>query len=350
MASALQKLVRVVNAFAGRRVGVAGDVMLDRYVWGKAGRLSPEAPVPVVEYAEERGVLGGAGNVAANLAALGARVVPFGVVGEDEFAAPLLGQFAALKMPAKGILADPARKTTVKTRIIAGHQQVVRVDRETRAPLDDAVEERLIRRIIGHLRPLDALVISDYDKGVVTEELAARVLAACRRLGIPAFVKPKWSREFRWPEEAPLRAVVLNRAEASFLVRAPLDDDEAVEKAGRDLLHRFRASVLVMTRGEEGLSVFEENKPRGLHIPATSRDIPYPRLAGERHRSRARQVFDVTGAGDTVLAVLALAMASGASVSEAALLANTAAGVVVGKLGTATVSPAELQIALRDLR
>jgi D-beta-D-heptose 7-phosphate kinase/D-beta-D-heptose 1-phosphate adenosyltransferase len=340
-----QRLARIVKAFPGRRLGVVGDVMLDRYVWGKAGRLSPEAPVPVVDYVEERGVLGGAGNVAANLAALGARVAPFGVVGTDEFAAQLLQTFRDRKMPHRGIVADDARKTTVKTRIIAGHQQVVRVDRETRAPLDAAVEEQLIRRTIGHLRPLQALVISDYDKGVVTEDLAKRVLGACGRLGIPAFVKPKWSREFLYPSA---HAIVLNRAEAAFLVRAALDSTAAVEDAGRKLLEHFGASVVVITRGEQGLSVFEHDQPRAFHVSATSEDVSYGKLA--REHQLGRQVFDVTGAGDTVLATLALAVAAGASIREAAVLANAAAGVAVGKLGTATVSSTELLAAVREIR
>lgn len=340
-----QKLARVVRAFARRRLGVVGDLMLDRYEWGKAGRLSPEAPVPVVEYLGERDVPGGAGNVGANLVALGAAALPFGVVGgdDDEFAPRLLATLAREKMPIKGILEDPARRTTVKTRVIAGHQQVVRVDRETRAPLEGEIEERLIRRVIASLRPFHALILSDYDKGVVTEELATRVLGACRRLKIPTFVKPKWSREFKYPEA---HTIVLNRAEAAFLVRATLEDDAAVEDAGRKLLELYNSSVVIITRGEQGMSVFEQEQPRAFHIAATSRDLSYGKLA-EGHRETGRQVFDVTGAGDTVLATLALAVAAGASVREAALLANTAAGVVVGKLGTATVSTGELLAAIR---
>jgi D-beta-D-heptose 7-phosphate kinase/D-beta-D-heptose 1-phosphate adenosyltransferase len=342
-----RKLLNVAKAFPRRRLGVVGDVMLDRYVWGKAGRLSPEAPVPVVEYAGERDIPGGAANVAANLAALGAAAVPFGVVGgdDDEFAARLLATLAREKLPTKGILEDSARRTTVKTRIIAGHQQVVRVDRETRAPLDGEIEERLIRHIIAGLRPLHALVISDYDKGVVTEELATRVLGACRRLKVPTFVKPKWSREFKYPEA---HAIVLNRAEAAFLVRASLDDNAAVEDAGRKLLELYNSSAVVITRGEQGMAVFEQEQPRVFHIAATSRDHSYGKLA-EGPRGTGRQVFDVTGAGDTVLATLALAVAAGATLREAAVLANVAAGVAVGKLGTATVSPAELLVAIRAM-
>jgi D-beta-D-heptose 7-phosphate kinase/D-beta-D-heptose 1-phosphate adenosyltransferase len=341
------KLARIVKAMRGRRVGVVGDLMLDRYVWGTASRLSPEAAVPVVDFVEETSCPGGAGNVAANLAALGARVTPVGVVGEDEFAPALLSALREVGLPEKGVLTDTSRKTTVKTRVIARHQQVVRVDRETRSPLAPAVEEQLIRRIVGVLRSLQALVISDYDKGVVTEEVSARVLGACQRLRIPVFVKPKWSRLPKYPGAT---AIVLNRAEAGFLVTRALDDDEAIEQAGRALLEHFGAPVVLITRGEKGMSVFEHDAPHGFHISATSRELPFGRSvhAVSPHRFEGRQVFDLTGAGDTVLATLALAVAAGASLREAAELANVAAGVVVGKLGTATVSPAELLAALRD--
>src|SRR6202521_988954 len=172
-----RKLTRFAKALRGRGIGVAGDFMLDRYVWGSATRLSPEAPVPVVDFVNESQVLGGAGNVAANLVALGATVVPFGVTGEDESGRAIRECLAAAGMTAKGLVADASRITTEKTRVIARHQQIVRVDRERRAPLGAALEERLIRRIKVALPRLDALVVPDYDKGVVTDALAERVLA-----------------------------------------------------------------------------------------------------------------------------------------------------------------------------
>jgi D-beta-D-heptose 7-phosphate kinase/D-beta-D-heptose 1-phosphate adenosyltransferase len=339
------RLRAVVRAMKGRRVGVVGDLMLDRYVWGTATRLSPEAAVPVVDFVEESATLGGAGNVAANLVALGAHVRAFGVAGVDDPAAALRGALRAQGIPTQDVIADPARKTTLKTRIIARHQQVVRVDRETRQPVSGALEEKLARRIISALRQLDALVISDYEKGAVTEALADRVLAACRKLKVPAFVKPKWSRLPTYPGAT---AIVLNRSEASFLTTRPLEDDDSVEEAGRALLAHFASPAVLITRGDRGLSVFEQNAARGFQVAATSHDVRY--VAGASRRSTGREVFDVTGAGDTVLATLALAIASGASFREGALLGNAAAGVVVGKLGTATVSPAELLAALADLR
>jgi rfaE bifunctional protein kinase chain/domain len=285
-----------------------------------------------------------------NLAALGARVTCFGVVGADAGAARLRERLRGIGIADREVLADPSRLTTLKTRIIAGHQQVVRVDRETRAPraqLSAALEEKLIRRIMAGLRQLDALVVSDYDKGVVTEELAGRVLGACEKLRIPAFVKPKWSMLATY---AGATAIVLNRAEAGFLVTQPLDDEESIQAAGAQLLEKFKSPAVILTRGQQGLSVFEQGKTGGFHIPATSVDLPFgPGL--DRHgaaRGLGRQVFDVTGAGDTVLATLALAAAAGAPMVEAAVLGNVAAGVVVSKLGTATVSTAELLAAVRD--
>ena len=359
MKIAVSRLGAVVRKFRSRRIGVVGDLMLDRYLWGTASRLSPEAAVPVVDFVEQSECLGGAGNVAANLVALGGRVMMYGVVGEDEAAAAMSKCLAALELPEKGILTDAARMTTVKTRIIARHQQVVRVDHEKRAPLEKETESRLIRRVKAGLRGLDALVVSDYDKGVVTDGLAERVLSECHRLGVPAFVKPKTSRLFSYRGAA---AIVCNAKEASFFVTRALTDDESVEQAGRALLAHFGCSGVVITRGEKGMSVFEDVAarksgaplnpvPQCLHIPATSFEVSYARvgLPGVDRVASGRQVFDVTGAGDTVLAALALAVAAGASLFEAVVLANAAAGVVVGKLGTATVSSAELLAAVREL-
>ena len=327
-----QKLARTVKSLRGRRIAVAGDFMLDRYVWGAATRLSPEAPVPVVDFVNESQVLGGAGNVAANLAALGATVFPFGVVGDDEAGRAIRECLAALGMATKGVVADASRITTVKTRIVARHQQIVRVDRERREPLSHALEESLIRRIKAALGNLDALVISDYDKGVVTDPLADRVLTECHRRGVPVLVKPKTSRLFAYRGST---VIVCNAKEAGFFVTRALDDDESVGQAGRALLAHFGCSAVVITRGAEGLNVFEDTVPQGFHVPATSREVSYARVGQTRvdHAAHGRQVFDVTGAGDTVLSVLALAIAARAPMRDAAVLANAGAGVVGGKAG-----------------
>jgi rfaE bifunctional protein kinase chain/domain len=342
-----RKLTPILKHFGGRRIAVVGDFMLDRYVWGGAKRLSPEAPVPVVDLQSESQVPGGAGNVARNLAALGATVLPFGVTGDDEAGGAIRTCLAAEGIPAKGLVTDASRITTIKTRIIAGHQQVVRVDRERNTPLSRAVEERLIRRLKTSLGGLDALVVSDYDKGVVTDALAERVLPECHRRGVPVLVNPKTSRLFVYRGAT---VIVCNVTHAGFFVTQTLTDEESVEKAGRALLPHFGCSAVVITRGREGLNLFEETEPRSFHVPATSREVSYARVGqpGVDHASHGRQVFDVTGAGDTVLSVLALALAARAPIREAAVLANAAAGVVVGKLGTATVSREELRAAVLD--
>src|SRR5216683_4337229 len=343
-----RKLTRIVRALRGHRIAVAGDFMLDRYVWGAATRLSPEAPVPVVDFMNDSQVLGGAGNVAANLAALGATVLPFGVVGEDEPGRAIRECLTAAGIATKGLVADASRITTVKTRIVARQQQIVRVDHERREPLGHPLEESLIRRIKAALGRLDALVISDYDKGVVTDALADRVLTECHRRGVPALVKPKTSRLFAYRGAT---AIVCNAKEAGFFVTRSLDDDESVEQAGRALLAHFGCSAVVITRGAEGLNVFEDTAPKGFHVSATSREISYARVgqAGVDRAAHGRQVFDVTGAGDTVLSVLALAVAAHVPIREAAVLANAGAGVVVGKLGTSTITPSELFAAMRDI-
>ncbi len=343
-----RKLTRFAKALRGRRIGVAGDFMLDRYVWGSATRLSPEAPVPVVDFANESQVLGGAGNVARNLAALGATVFPFGVVGEDEEGREIQSLVVAAGMAAKGVAADSSRLTTVKTRIVAKHQQIVRVDRERREPLSRALEDRLVRAIKAALPRLDALVVSDYDKGVVTDSLADRVLTECHRRGMPALVKPKESRLLSYRGAT---LIVCNAKEARFFVSRALEDDDSVEEAGRALLAHFGCSAVVITRGREGLNVFEDASPKSFHVSATSSEVSYARVgqAGVHRSAHGRQVFDVTGAGDTVLSVLALAVAARVPIREAAVLANAGAGVVVGKLGTSTVTPGELFAAVRDL-
>jgi D-glycero-beta-D-manno-heptose-7-phosphate kinase len=349
LADSIPRLKRLIPRLRGKRIGVVGDLMLDRYLWGTASRLSPEAAVPVVDFVEQSECLGGAGNVAANLAALGARVEAFGVSGSDEAGNALRNCLRTAKILDKGVLADAKRVTTVKARIIARHQQVVRVDHERREPLLPKTEERLLHVLFAALKHLDALVLSDYDKGLITDSFADRVLSACHRRRVPVFVKPKTSRLYAYRGA---RAIVCNAKEAGFFVTRALAEEKSVEEAGRALLAHFGCGAVLITRGKEGMSLFEESSPRHLNIPATSFEVTYARVGqpGIERGASGRQVFDVTGAGDTVLSVLALAATAGATLPDAATLANTAAGVVVGKLGTASVSPQELMHALEDIR
>lgn len=349
IADSIPRLKRLIPRLRGKRIGVLGDLMLDRYLWGTASRLSPEAAVPIVDFVEQSECLGGAGNVAANIAALGARVEAFGAIGNDEPGRALRACLRAAGIHDRGVLAEAKRVTTVKTRIIARHQQIVRIDHERREPLRSDTEEKLLRTLFAALKHLHALVLSDYDKGLITDSFADRVLSAAHQLHIPVFVKPKTSRLYAYRGA---RAIVCNTDDASFFVTRSLTDEKSVEEAGRALLGHFGCGAVVITQGKKGLSVFEEASPRHIYIPATSFEVTYARVGrpGIERGATGRQVFDVTGAGDTVLSVLALAVAAGASLADAATLANTAAGVVVGKLGTATVSPKELAAALDDAR
>ena len=348
IADAVPRLKRLIPRLRGKHVGVLGDLMLDRYLWGTASRLSPEAAVPVVDFVEQSECLGGAGNVAANIARLGARVEAFGVAGNDEPGRALQKCLRAANIADKGIIIDSKRVTTVKTRIIAKHPHVVRVDTERREPLRTETQEKLLRLLFSALKHLDALVLSDYDKGLITDDFADRVLSAAHQLHVPVFVKPKTSRLYAYRGA---RAIVCNAKEAGFYVTRSLADEQSVEEAGRALLAHFGCSAVVITRGEKGMSLFEESSPRHIHIPATGLEVTYARVGqpGVERGATGRQVFDLTGAGDTVLSVLALAAAAGAPLADAAMLANTAAGVVVGKLGTASVSPQELTRALEEI-
>jgi len=361
--SSVPRLKRLLPRFRKLRIGVLGDLMLDRYVWGNANRLSPEAAVPVVDYVSEQDCPGGAGNVAVNVAALGARVEVFGVVGgqkksgrvdgakmiaADEAGAALHTRLRKLGIAERGIIAEADRITTLKTRIIAKHQHIVRIDHERGNPVSAQTEEKLFRLLVASLEKLDGLVLSDYDKGLLGDGFADRVLSAAHQMKVPVFVKPKTSRLYAYRGA---RVVVCNAEEASRYVGRSISDVKSVEEAGRALLPHFGCAATVITRGEHGMSVFEEGSPRTVHIAATNFEVTYARVgrSGIDRSVAGRQVFDRTGAGDTVLSVLSLAIAAGAQLPDAALLANTAAGVVVGKLGTASVSPDELAGALDEI-
>ena len=362
ISNSVPRLKHLLPRFRKLRIGVLGDLMLDRYVWGNANRLSPEAAVPVVDYVAEQDCPGGAGNVAVNIAALGALVEVFGVVGArkdssrhkarkveaDEAGMALHASLRKLGIGDRGIIADAERVTTLKTRIIARHQQIVRIDHERRDPVAPQTEEKLFRLLVASLKKLDGLVLSDYDKGLLGDAFADRVLSAAHQMKVPVFVKPKTSRLYAYRGA---RVIVCNAKEAGRYIGRTVSDDKSVEESGHALLPHFGCAAVVITRGEKGMDIFQELSPKHLNIPATSFEVTYARVGkpGIDRKAAGRQVFDVTGAGDTVLSVLSLAIAAGAPLPEAALLANTAAGVVVGKLGTASVSPEELAGALDEI-
>jgi D-beta-D-heptose 7-phosphate kinase/D-beta-D-heptose 1-phosphate adenosyltransferase len=311
----------LLRSMRGVRVLVLGDVMLDEFLWGKVARISPEAPVPVVEVTSQSFHLGGAANVAGNLRALGGAAVLCGVVGEDSAADRLRQALRQMGVEAHLAVADSGRPTTVKTRIVAHHQQVVRADREESTDVSDTLEDALLRSVRRELPRCRALVLSDYQKGVVTPRLMTRVLALARRRRVPVLVDPKL-RHFALYRRVDV--VTPNQSEAEQATGLSLRSAAGVAEAGRRILKMLDCRAVLITRGEHGMSLFERGR-RAVEIPTA-----------------AREVFDVTGAGDSVIATLALALAARAKLREAAELANLAAGVVVGKLGTAQATGEEI--------
>ncbi|MBI5624868.1 MAG: D-glycero-beta-D-manno-heptose-7-phosphate kinase [Elusimicrobia bacterium] len=322
-----RKLKGWVERFSGKRVLVVGDLMLDEFIRGGVHRISPEAPVPVVAVRTEDFVPGGAGNVARNVASLGAGVSVLGVVGEDAAASRLLSDFAGHGITVDDVLSDPQRVTSQKCRIIAEHQQVVRFDRETTGPLSPRTERELLARLPAAVAKADAVVLSDYGKGVVTPAVVKAVLSAAGRRRLPVTVDPK-PENFKLYRRVTCLTPNIHEAWAGMR-RIPEAGQEALDRLGRGILSELGCASLIITRGPAGMSLFKKGSRAVVHIP-----------------TEAREVYDVTGAGDTVISVLTLGLASGASIEAAAVIANCAAGIVVAKLGTATVSADELVRAL----
>jgi D-beta-D-heptose 7-phosphate kinase/D-beta-D-heptose 1-phosphate adenosyltransferase len=319
------RVEQILNRLSGKTILIVGDVMLDEFIWGKVRRISPEAPVPVVDVTEETYRLGGSGNVAANVSALGGNPVSVGTIGLDSAGDRVLELMQQLGIDTAAIIRND-RSTTLKTRIIAHHQQVVRADRETKQPIGRQLTAELAAAFNRYLSAAAAVIVSDYDKGVVNRDLLSEILPQARGRGVPVFLDPKVHHADYY---RPITMITPNQREAELLTGIPISDDLTLEEAGRKLIEKFGCEYALITRGEDGMSLFNNS-----HAPQDSRSHHLPTFA--------REVFDVTGAGDTVIATLALAHAAGASMEECATLANHAAGIVVGKVGTATVSCSEL--------
>lgn len=314
----------LLRRMEGRKVAVLGDVMLDEYLFGEVNRISPEAPVPIVRVVREQAVLGGAANVAANLKALGAEPLLMGTLQKDAAGDRLLGLLGRLGISISGLVLDPSRPTIIKTRVVGQQQQMLRIDREEAGPPEAAVLLGLRERLARAVEEASALIVSDYAKGVVCEPVMATVRELCAARDIPWIVDPKPA------HKALYRGATLmtpNTKEASELAQRPAKSDAEAAEAGRAILAELGLKGLLVTRSERGMALFA---PGGDHGAPWM--IP----------TEAREVFDVSGAGDTVIAAFSAAVASGADWREAAMLANAAAGVVVAKVGTATVTPAEL--------
>ena len=318
----INRLDEIISRMQGARIVVVGDLMLDRFLWGSVTRISPEAPVPVVRLQSESSTLGGAGNVARNLREMGARVDLVGVLGRDAGGEQFRAALREAGVTDEALVEDPGRGTTVKTRVIAHHQQIVRIDRESTESLSGTEEDALCQAVLERLPGAGALVISDYDKGAISPGLLGRVLPAAVSSGVVIAVDPKPA---NYEHYRPATVITPNALEARMMAAPRKRGEEGLMEAGERIRAHLGCTAVLLTRGEAGMTLFQSSCPP-LRIPAL-----------------AREVFDVTGAGDTVISVFTLARVAGATLEEAALLANAAAGCAVGKLGTAVVKPEEIR-------
>ena len=315
-----------ISKFNDCKILVIGDLMIDEYVWGEVDRISPEAPVQVVAVTGEDYTLGGAGNVINNLVTLGANVWAIGVIGNDASGQQLLEKLKDLNVDAGGVIAEPERPSTIKTRIIAAHQHVLRIDRESRKEIARRTFSKLAGAAEKIIPGAGAVLISDYGKGLITAEFLKEIIHCARKHQKPVIVDPKG---FDYTKYSGAALVTPNKKEASQASGIEIEDTNTLHMAGEKILANTRIERMLVTLGKDGMVLFEpDQKPFKI-------------------ATRARQIFDVSGAGDTVVALLGLALAAGATYKEAMALANTAAGLVIGKVGTATVSQKELKAALQ---
>lgn len=328
----MKSLARFLDAFVDSRLLVVGDLMLDEYLWGHIERISPEAPVPVFHLIRREHALGGAGNVICNLCSLGAKVTAIGVVGRDETGSQILAQLLKLGVDTASVFPDHCRQSTRKSRLMSldHDQQVFRLDEESARDVTPEMEDRLIASIEGKLAAAQAVVCSDYQKGLLTPRVLEAVLRVARALGIPAIVAPKDSHAEKYRGASILMP---NARELAQLAGQRLENPDWLPDAARRVVESLGLEALVVTRGRDGISLFEQ-EASGL------RRVDIPTLA--------RTVYDVTGAGDTAIAAFSMALVAGADRSEAAILANLAAGVVVAKRGTATVTIPEIHARIAE--
>ncbi len=324
----MQRYEKIISNFARKNILVIGDIMVDRFIYGNVSRISPEAPVPVVEISKEIYMAGGAANVVANIVSVGGSACVIGVAGEDFSAEYLLKSLNSNGIVTSGVIKDKSRPTILKTRIIAHHQQVVRVDREVKTSFDRKILDSLINNVHNSVTAADAVILSDYGKGVICEKLLKIVIPLARKRKIPITVDPKIEHFSKYKRVTCLTPNLNEATEGIKAIKNKTEED--VVNIGRKIMKKLRPDALIITRGEKGMTLFEPSR--------RIRNIP----------TRAKEVYDVTGAGDTVIAIFTLALASGASFYEATEISNYAAGIVVGKLGTATVTSKELLEALKE--
>lgn len=313
--------------FSNRSLLVIGDLMVDEYLWGEVDRISPEAPVPVVNIQKETYTLGGAGNVVNNLVELGAQVSVVGIAGSGQWGRLLSDHLNRLNIDATGVILDGDRPTIRKTRIIGANQQMLRIDREDITPIHPRYLKPIYSRLEEKIPRAHAVIVSDYGKGLITDHLMESITAIASRHQKPVIADPKG---MIFSKYAGATLLTPNKKEAGLAAGIDITDNEALIRAGRRLMDQAHPGALLITCGKEGMVLIQKNQP------------PY------WIKAKAQQVFDVSGAGDTVVAMMGLGIASGLTLAESAALANTAAGIVVGKIGTATVSVAELEQYLKE--
>jgi D-glycero-beta-D-manno-heptose-7-phosphate kinase len=312
----------ILGRFQGKRIAVLGDLMLDRYYWGSVHRISPEAPVPVVEVESESVRFGGAANVANNIQALGGVPLLIGLVGNDHPGQMMAQMMTERGMDTSALVMDADRPTTIKTRVIASDQHVVRIDNEAKTPCPEHLQSSIVDGVRYHIHSLDAILIEDYNKGVITKAVIDEVLAVAHKYGTIVTVDPKFDHFLDFKGVTVFKP---NRRETEEVLGGRLRTDEEVERAGRKLLELLDAENVLLTRGPDGMSLFERGGG-SYHLPTA-----------------AEHVIDVSGAGDTVISTLTIALAAGASMPDACLLANCAGGVVVGSVGIVPVTPAQIR-------
>jgi len=317
-----------IDRFAAARILVVGDIIMDRFIWGSVTRISPEAPVPVVDVEQETQMLGGAANVIRNMATLGARPVLCGVVGDDRTGGDILSVLSRMGLKTDGVLRAPGRPTSVKTRIVAHHQQVVRFDRETRSDLMPHQVQWLIEYMGEQLDTIDAIVVSDYGKGVISGDLMIGMRALCESRSVRKIiaVDPKTG-NFEYYRGVDV--ITPNHHEAGIYCGFAIVDDDTLHRAGNKMLNDLDCRSVLITQGKDGMTLFEKTGEIS-HIPTV-----------------AKKVFDVTGAGDTVIGTLSLGLAAGLDLKSAAILSNFAAGIVVGEVGTSAVRAEDLKKAIQ---
>ena len=316
------------KGFDGKRIAVIGDMMLDGYFWGDVKRISPEAPVPVLEVEDEFFRFGGAANVALNIFTLGGIPVPVGVIGNDNYGSIFSSLIKEKNIENDGIIIDNDRPTTTKTRVIANNQHVVRIDKESKAYINNKIEAKILAYLESVLDTLDGIILQDYNKGILTPSLISKIISLANKKNILVTVDPKFDNFFEYKNVTVFKP---NRKETETVLGIRIKDDKDISSAGRNLLHKLNSEYVLLTLGEEGIAVFEKGDKE------------------RRMPTKARKVADVSGAGDTVISTLTIGLAAGANIYEACFLANYAAGIVCGEVGIVPIEKEILfQTVLKD--